>query len=271
MMGALMREPILAFSCDDISPRTEVTKLRGVLRTADRFDVNVTLFVIPKSEAHWSSCSSLVKALKDAQSCGHEIGLHGLNHFIFETGNPFNALGFGYSSIKTRILNGLRVVNEKLGINPRGYRAPYHHCSQGLWRVLEDLNFLYDSSKMDLSSVLVSYVPPLRAVYLKRKRGLSVSKMFHPLNLKLWEIPVAQEYTWYNLEFEVRQFETFLKNNILKIGTGCFVVNSHISALSKWGLDILKELFLYVNESALSKLTLQEIAERYTSLEAAKA
>lgn len=266
-----MCERIIAFSCDDLSPKTKIAKLKELLRIADRSDINVTFFVVPKSAAEWNSCGFLTKALKDAQSCGHEIGLHGLNHFLFETGNPFNAFSFGYSSIRDKILNGLGILNEKLETNPRGFRAPYHHCSQSLFRVLNDLDFLYDSSKIALTSVLLSYVPPVRAICISRKRCLPVSRIFHPLNLKLWEIPITQEYTWYNLKFEVNLFEAFLKNNISKMEAGCLVINSHIGTLSTWGLHILKKLFLCINGIGLSKLTLQEVAERSTNLETAKA
>jgi len=264
-------EPMIAFSCDDLSPKTKIVKLKELLKTVDRFDINMTFFVIPKSEARWNSCCSLVKVLKDAQSCGHEIGLHGLSHFPLETGNPFGTFGFGYSSIREKILKGRRILYEKLEISPRGFRAPYHHYSKSLWRVLDDLNFLYDSSKIALKSFLLSYVPLLRAICFSRKRGFIMSKTFHPLDLKLWEIPISQEYTWYNLKFEISLFNVFLKNNLSKVQAGCLVLNSHIGALSTWGLRILKELFLCIRDTGLSKLTLQEMAERSTNLETTKA
>ncbi len=270
-MCTLMHEPLIAFSCDDISPKTNVARLKELLKTIDRFDVNITFFVIPKSHAEWDSCGSLIEVLRDAQTCGHEIGLHGLCHYPFETGNPFNSFSSGYSSIKDRILKGFRILNEKLETNPRGFRAPYHHCSKSLLRVLDDLDFLYDSSQIALKGVLLSYAPPLRAIWVSRKRGLTISRIFHPLNLKLLEIPVTQEYTWYNLKFEVNSFHSFLKNNISKEESGCLIINSHIGALSRWGLQILKELFLCIKERGLSKLTLQEMAQRHASLETAKA
>lgn len=261
----------MAFSCDDISVNTKVAKLKQLLKTTDRFDANVTLFVIPKSEEKWHSRGSLAQVLKDAQSCGHEIGLHGLNHFPFETGHPFNALGLGYVSIRRKIMKGLAILNDKLDAKPVGFRAPYHHCSQCLFRVLNDLNVLYDSSKMALTSVLLSYIPPLRAIYVSKQRRFSASKLYHPFKLKLWEIPITQEYTWYNLRFEVDGFEDFLRDYIPKIETGCLVVNSHIGALSAWGLEILKELFQHVKATGLNNLTLQQIAERATNQEIAKA
>jgi predicted deacetylase len=271
-MGTWMYEPAVAFSCDDISPKTKVTKLKVLLKIIDRHDVNVTLFVIPKSHAKWNSCSSPVKFLRDAQSCGHEIGLHGIEHLPFETGNPVTAFSSSYSWIKERLSQGLRILNEKIETNPVGFRASYYHHSKNLWKALDDLNFLYDSSRIALTAVLFSYVPPLRAIYVSRRRGLTTSKIFHPLNLKLLEIPVSEEYTWYNLKFEVDLFKNFLKNNILKMLTGCLVINSHIEALSTWGLHILRQLFVCVREAGLSsKLTLKEMAERHTGLGTAKA
>jgi len=266
-----MHEPLTAFSCDDISPETKAAKLKELLRTVDRSDLNITLFVIPKSEAKWNSCGSLVKALKDAQSCGHEIGLHGLTHVLFETGNPFSIFSSEHSSVKSKVMKGLRILNKKLETNPRGFRAPYHHWSQSLLRALNELNFLYDSSKIAWNSVLLSYAPPLRAVCFSRKRGFIVSRVFRPLNLKLWEIPISQEYTWYNLKFEVSPFEAFLKSRISRTEAGCLVINSHIGALSAWGLQILKQLFLCLKETGLCNLTLREMADRHTRFETAKA
>lgn len=260
----------IAFSCDDVSPKTEIAKIKELLKVVDKFDMKVTFFVIPKSEAKWDSCGTLVGILKDAVSCGHEIGLHGLSHFLFETGYPFSTLGCGYLSIKNKILKGLKILNESLETTPRGFRAPYHHCSQSLWKTLEDLDFLYDSSQMSLTGLFLSYVPPLRAVCSFRKRGPVASRIFHPLNLRLWEIPVTQEYTWYNMKFEIKAFERFFKNKISRMMNGCLVVNSHIEALSKWSLHLLRELFLHVRETGLNELTLQEVAERYTCLESAK-
>jgi hypothetical protein len=95
--------------------------------------------------------------------------------------------------------------------------------------------------------------------------------MFHPLNLKLWEIPVGQEYTWHNLKFEVSLFEAFLKNNISKMRAECLVISSHIGALSTWGLHILEELFLCIKNMGFDNLTLQEMAKASASLETAKA
>jgi len=270
-MWISMREPIVAFSCDDISPKTSPAKLKALLRIADEFDVNVTLFVIPKSHASWSSCISLAQVLKDCLTCGHEIGLHGLSHHPFETGSPFDTFSPKYAHIENKIRKGLNILEEVLETDIRGFRAPYHHYSKSLLRVLNDLGFLYDSSRISFRGMLLSYAPPLRTVWVSANPRLTFSRIFHPLNLRLWEIPVTQEYTWYNLKFEVASFNSFFKNTISKIETGCLVINSHIGALSTWGLQILKQLMVCIKETGPSALTLQEMAKRCTHSEPAKA
>lgn len=266
-----MHEPIVAFSCDDISPKTNPTKLKALLKIIDEFDVNATLFVIPKSHANWSSCVSLTEVLKDCLTCGHEIALHGLGHYPFETGSQFDTFSSGYSNIENKIRRGLDILDVVLETNIRGFRAPYHHYSKSLLRVLNDLGFLYDSSQISFRAMLLSYAPPLRTVWVSTNPRLAFSRIFHPLNLRLWEIPVTQEYTWYNLKFEVGSFHSFFKNSISTMKTGCLIINSHIGALSTWGLQILRQLMLCIRETGLSTLTLQQMAKRCTCSETAKA
>jgi len=266
-----MYRPAVAYSCDDISPKTKAAKLRQLLEITDRFDGKVTFFVIPKSRDLWNSSNSLVRLLKDAEKCGHEIGLHGLNHYPFETGYPLSVLNSDNVSIKSKVTIGLKILNEVLETNPRGFRAPYHLYNRELLKVLDDMNFLYDSSKIALTGYLLSYTPPLRAIWLLRKKGPPASRIFHPLNLKIWEIPVTQEYTWHNLHFEASYFRAFLKNYVPKIKSGCLVINSHIGTLSTESLRILKQLFQYIKETGLRSLTLEEIAEKHTPLETVKA
>jgi len=261
---------MMAFSCDDISPNTKVARLKELLRTADRFDINATLFVVPKSEEKWDLCGSLAQILGDAQSRGHEIGLHGLSHVPFETEYPLDMFSLGYSSIKNKLVKARRILHDKLDTDPVGFRAPYHHCGQSLWKALNDLNFLYDSSQMAFRSILLSYVPPLRAISIFTRRTPPASKMFHPLSLRLWEIPITQEFTWYNLKFEADRFEKSLRSYVSNLRTECLIVNSHIGSLSAPGLRILQRLFLNAKDARLSSSTLKETALKASNAETAK-
>jgi len=266
-----MHIPIIALTSDDINPTTRTPKLKELLSTINRFDINATLFVIPKSSSQWNPHSSVATVLKDAMGGGHEIGLHGFRHYPFETWSSLGLLGPSCSEIREKIAIGMRILNERLETDLRGFRAPYYQISKNLLRALDDLNFIYDSSKIALTKALLSYVPLMRVAWFSRRRGLPASKMFHPINLKLWEIPITQEFTWYNLKLEASRFHTFLQNNTRQIEPGYIVINSHIETLSEGGLRILRELFLFVKERGLVNLTLQQIAERHTSLKTTRA
>jgi len=265
-----MYEPTMAFSCDDVSPNTKVAKLKELLRTTDRFDINATLFVVPKSEEKWNLCGYLAHILRDAESRDYEIGLHGLSHVPFETEYPLDFFSLGYSSIKNKLVKARRILHDKVHTNPVGFRAPYHHCGQSLWKALNDLNFLYDSSQMAFQSILLSYIPPLRAISISRKRTAPASKMFHPLSLRLWEIPITHEFTWYNLKFEVNRFEKSVRSLASDLRTSSLIVNSHIESLSASGLRILQKLFLNAKDIGFSSSTLKEIALKASNAETAK-
>jgi hypothetical protein len=262
-----MHEPVVAFSCDDVAPKTNVARLKELIRAADRFDVKITFFVVPKKEKSWQFCSDLVTTLRDIQSCGHEVGLHGLKHLPFEAGNPFDFLNLCYDSVRARITEGARLLDEILEITPRGFRAPYHHCNRSLFQALSDLGFLYDSSIMRWSGVLFSYFPPVRAVWVHGKAGFETSTMFHPFGLQLLEVPVALDFSWYNLGFEVSAFGVLFEKAISKMETGCLVVSSHIGALSQSGLVILRDFFLSLKQAGLKSSTLQEVTQEHSAPE----
>jgi hypothetical protein len=158
------------------------------------------------------------------------------------------------------ISKGARLLYEKLEIIPEGFRAPYHQYGRSLFLALDDLGFLYDSSVMDWNGFLFSYFPPVRAVWIQGKKGLEGSAMFHPLNLQLMEIPVALDFSWYNLGFEVNAFNAFLKRVVFKKQTRCLVVSSHIGALSASGLTILENFFLSLKQAGLKSSALREVA-----------
>lgn len=262
-----MHEPVVAFTCDDVSPKTNVSRLKELIRAADRFDVKITFFVIPKKARNWQSCADLVAVLKDAQSCGHEIGLHGLEHFPFEAGSSFDFLNLCDDSVRAMISKGVQLLCEALETIPKGFRSPYHQCGRSLFLALDDLGFVYDSSMMDWSGLFFSYFPPVRAVWVRGKGGVERSVMFHPFSLQLLEIPVVLDFSWYNLGFEVNAFDEFFRKAVCKMQTGCLAVSSHIGALSLSGLTILENFFHSIKQAGLKSSALREVAEEYSTSE----
>lgn len=260
-------QPLVAFTCDDVSPETNAQKLRELLSAIDRFQVKATFFVIPRSHAQWNSSNAVAGILKDAQADGHEIALHGLSHYPFEIWSPFTPYGRGYSEIRKRILTGMEIMSEKLDAKPRGFRAPHHLFSRSLLQSLIDFNFLYDSSQISLQEALLSYIPPLRVLWYSRRHRLSESQVFHPMGSRMWEIPITHEFTWHSLKLEVNLFHRFFREDPSQSEAGCLVINSHINALTRWGLSILEELFAYIRRKSMKSMTMQEMAKTLTNTE----
>ena len=100
------------------------------------------------------------RVLDRLEDNGHEIGLHGLEHDI--------AFGFrDHATIRECIKSSL----SKLGITPRGFRAPALSYSRELLEVLHELGFSYDSSIPD--------------------RDLGLCYPYRIPGKRLWEIPVT--------------------------------------------------------------------------------
>jgi peptidoglycan/xylan/chitin deacetylase (PgdA/CDA1 family) len=259
------QKPMIAFTCDDLSPKTKISVLKRFLRIVDKYDMNVTFFAVPENTTGVRFHGPIVRIIKDACSCGHEVGLHGLHHVPFEMGVRFDPFNLSHALINERVSRGLRILREDLELTCLGFRAPYYQYSKTSLRVLNDLGFLYDSSEISMMDLIFSYVPPFR-VFLLHLGGkllrVSRSKPYHPLGLRLLEIPVTREYTWYNLKFEAKFLIAVLKKDISQMDARVLVVNSHIGSLSVWGLEILKQFFLDIKDTGLSKLTLREIASQ---------
>ena len=71
---------------------------------------------------------------------GHEIGHHSYSH-KWVGGDP-------HAEIE-EMEKGLDALKRTVGVVPRGYRSPAGEVSEGLFRLLQKHNFLYDSSLMD--------------------------------------------------------------------------------------------------------------------------
>lgn len=256
---------ILAFTCDDVSPKTEASTLNRVLTIADRYNVRGTFFVIPEARDGARFRGPLSNMVKDACGCGHEVGLHGLHHTPLEVGIDIGSLSLDRASIRDRIVSGMRILESDLGIRPLGFRAPYHQHCRALLRILDDLEFLYDSSEIAPFALLFSYFLPLRLVSTLLGWEIPIAtiiKPYHPMKSNLLEIPVVKEYTGHTLKFEIEPLVEALKREICQSEMGVFVLNSHIGGLSLAGLEILRQFFFWVENTGLESLTLEEVARR---------
>jgi peptidoglycan/xylan/chitin deacetylase (PgdA/CDA1 family) len=71
---------------------------------------------------------------------GHEIGHHGYHHLLPDPGAPW---------IREEVDRGLDALKRRLGVVPKGYRAPSGEFCEELRTLLVDRGFVYTSSFRD--------------------------------------------------------------------------------------------------------------------------
>jgi hypothetical protein len=81
------------------------------------------------------NCPDVVKGIVEA---GHEVACHGMWHERFDTLTKAEQL--------QRIDRATRQIAESSGERPSGFRAPQHRANAFTLQVLEELDYLYDSS-----------------------------------------------------------------------------------------------------------------------------
>lgn len=132
---------------------------------------------------------------------GHEIGHHGYHHLMPDPGAPF---------MEDEVERGFETLKRRLGIVPKGYRAPYGEFTEGLRASLVRHGIVYTSSFRDdvrpYRHVLADGAPgaielPVTASYDDWMHGLSTR--FSPRSifpkehvLSLWKDELDEIRDW---------------------------------------------------------------------------
>jgi polysaccharide deacetylase family protein (PEP-CTERM system associated) len=120
----------------DIPPTKRVeTNTRIILELLSEFNVKGTFFVLGQVAEHYPG---LVKDISDA---GHEIGVHGYDHYRFYR--------MDYDFAKDQLDRARKLLQDMTGQSVKGHRAPAFSINQQtLWALdlLAELGFEYDSS-----------------------------------------------------------------------------------------------------------------------------
>jgi hypothetical protein len=101
----------------------------------EAYNIKATLFVVGKDLLS----NRKVDLLKRAIQKGHEIANHSMNH----------TEGFSYLSFQKKqreIIDAELIIQDKLGVLPKGFRTPSNDVDNDVLRILEERNYLYDSS-----------------------------------------------------------------------------------------------------------------------------
>jgi len=124
-------ERLVTMSFGGFEARVGTPKLLELL---DRLGLRATFFITGWSvEAHPAMAESILRA-------GHEIGHHGFHHLTPEPHSPF---------IQEELERGFDVLKRRLGVKPKGYRAPSGEFCEELRASLVRLGIVYTSSFRD--------------------------------------------------------------------------------------------------------------------------
>jgi peptidoglycan-N-acetylglucosamine deacetylase len=124
-------ERLVTMSFGGFESRVGTPKLLELL---ERLGLRATFFITGWSvEAHPAMAESILSA-------GHEIGHHGFHHLTPEPHSPF---------IQEELERGFEVLERRLGVKPKGYRAPSGEFCEELRASLARLGIVYTSSFRD--------------------------------------------------------------------------------------------------------------------------
>ncbi|MCI0752217.1 polysaccharide deacetylase family protein [Teichococcus vastitatis] len=122
---------LVTMSFGGYEARVGTAKLLEMLRG---LGLKATFFITGWSvEAHPAMCEAIVRD-------GHEVGHHGFHHLMPQPGDPM---------LVEEVDRGLEVLKRRLGVVPKGYRAPSGEFCEELRILLKDRGLLYTSSFRD--------------------------------------------------------------------------------------------------------------------------
>lgn len=130
----------LAYMPRQAALNSEKTMLDGLdwfLSFCDSRNVKSTLFCL------LTRARDLKRDLRDAVDAGHEIGLHGLTHQL--------PLTISTAVFREQVDAAKKELEDMLGVEVNGYRAPCFSLDRERLQILIDLGFKYDSSLIDNS------------------------------------------------------------------------------------------------------------------------
>lgn len=131
------------------------------LADAGRFPL--TLFAIGRDLAH----DEAARALRAAGDAGHEIANHSLDH-------RYDLVRLGRAEIRRQIEEGARVLAERTGHAPVGFRAPGYTITDEVFDVLRELDVRYDASVFPCPAYWAAKTAAIGAIAVRGRRSRSI-------------------------------------------------------------------------------------------------
>lgn len=112
--------------------------LERYLSLLERHGIRATMFTLA------STARMLGEKLRDYVLRGHEAALHGLTHTALDT--------MDNERFRIETAEAKRLLENELGVDIIGYRAPFFSLDNEKMGILKELGFSYDSSRMAYSA-----------------------------------------------------------------------------------------------------------------------
>ena len=108
--------------------------LKSYVDLLNKYNIKGTFFTVA------SSLDMAYDSLMYAKNTGHEIAIHGYMHT-----SPFEQTN---EEFKESIQTGKQLIEDRLGVKIKGYRAPCFGIDEDKIKIIKDLGFKYDSSNL---------------------------------------------------------------------------------------------------------------------------
>jgi len=290
-----MQAASCCFTVDDVCYEgySSEAHLKRLLDFFGSQDISATFFVVPLAQGRrLEERPEYVRILKRAVNEGHEVAQHGLEHDRFECGIPPEMIlalphegparerlkthraeievSLQMESLRNRLCRGRTILEQGMGREIRGFRAPCLSVCENLFHVLRDEGYLYDSSNYlqetgwDILNNREPFVP--RPITRERFDSLQCCA---PLRM----LPLTTDYTWrlqqdkfdVTLELAEHDVEACFESGIP------FVPMSHVSPIQECendcGFELYRRLVGHAKQRAADRgleskfLTLSQVCE----------
>jgi predicted deacetylase len=291
------KEEIVIFSTtvDDVCLEgySSEEHVASLLRFFEQEHVRATFFVVPRAEGiPLTRRPGYVALLKQAAAEGHSVAQHGLEHDRFETGIPPKMVldlphegptrerlarerdaieaGLQLDALRERLRTGRRILEDALGFEVRGFRAPCLSICDNLFHALDTEGFRYDSSRhlQDAGWDLINDQQPVVPRRITREE---YDRAQYPGQMRT--LPLTTEYTWYLTRAKFDATMELARHDFLSsLEAGIpFVPVCHVSPIHEGdaglGYEFYRRLLAFARERAaaggqsLQALNLDETCE----------
>jgi hypothetical protein len=150
-----------------------VKKLLAFSKLLGKYKIKATFF------ATCDCISKFPKVFNELKNQGHEIALHGYNHTRFDE--------LSMKEKQDYIKKSLQCFKKYLRLKPKGFRAVQHSIDNEGLKVLEENDFLYDSSLIPWNFHHI-LMPQIKIKYSNNFKSMRIRKMSR---FNLYEAPIT--------------------------------------------------------------------------------